>query len=971
MAGGIKINVGAQLDTSAVKQKVTELATSLGVLDKAKFNPIDKATIADLTAVEKKFQELLKLQKELARRVKETGQQGIGFSGMDWAKIYPNPATRARQMRMGLNYVTQGTGMQGIVPPVAPGAPPSPGTPPRMRPSPGVGFGAAMGGIGMRGLRAGLGAAGGMGGAINQGIGAGMEGGMGAGLAGGVGAMLALGVGKLVGAIKDKIDDAGRDAVAYDTLKRTLGDVNVSFTGLRNTLQASAKELDITFAESAKLGLQFSKLSGLAYGQEKSLTSEVYTGGGFGRSFGLDPSQGVGFMASMRQSKVTIDDNDSKRLALQVGDAIVKTGSSAKADEVLQAISSYTTQQTRLGLVSANVPGYSGMLSAMAGSKIPGLDVAGSANILNRVNGAIQSGGNGEAGQNFMYSAIGKNIGLNPIQTQILQEQGAFGTGAGTFGKGSLYSRYTAKFGGGGNTGAAAQSTQTSLSATMSKLEQMYAGRSDLMLDAMSSQFGVSHSQAMALSLTNPSDLNGIQDRLKRTGVDLKNVDSTSIESLARINNGDRETLGGQAESLFNRTGKDALSDDDRSRLRGALQSGNDEQVKDVLTELTATRSQESTEGDKTRHAIIALQNTTEEAAAKMLPVMNAMREGILYMAGDHGKMGPMGIHLAMQRAETDEHIRSVQANGESIKAKRAALVNSLKSSNSNLTPRENQAITKKNMEDHKSELDGLTAQYQREVNDKVDGLNKAYGDDSDAYQKNYYKDDAKYQADPGGAQGADNAALDAYRHGGGKRSNKPTPQMLAYMSQTDKLAGLPPGTTAGLTEQESGFNPDAVSKAGAIGLGQIMPQNIANLSRKAGRKLDPTNIQDSMYMERMMLMDAMRQEHNVTRALKNYNGGPESGRWNSAENKAYPRAVLSRARKYADATGDSGSPSTGLGSGMYSTDMPDGFSTSMAAPATRVSIDGTFNLNGPNGQPAASPVAIKKQVGVAQPAGL
>ena len=38
-----------------------------------------------------------------------------------------------------------------------------------------------------------------------------------------------------------------------------------------------------------------------------------------------------------------------------VGEAVAKSGAFSKSDEMLQAIASYTTQQTRMGLSSANV----------------------------------------------------------------------------------------------------------------------------------------------------------------------------------------------------------------------------------------------------------------------------------------------------------------------------------------------------------------------------------------------------------------------------------------------------------------------------------------------------------------------------------------------------------------------------------------------------------------------------------------
>ena len=665
----IKIPVEAKFDTGDVSQATAKLVQQINAVGKAvaeankvKYSPISKASIDDLKKMQAQYENLQKISGAFNSKLKATGQKGQDFFSLDWSKMYADPAVRARAMRQHFEYVTGRTFTTPTPPgqpPAPPNQPPTPPTPPQPPHPPGPGSSRV---IGRQILASGLNAAGPVGGVTNTAIGMGMSGGVISGLAGLAGGLVALAVGKAVGGVRDKIGDAEQEAIRYDTLKRTLGDVNVGFNLLRESLRTAAKEVDITFEEGQRLGLEFAKSAGLHPDDADSLAEDVFVNTGFARAFGLDPSQSNNFFGQMREMGVTRNANDSRALALMIGEAIDKSGTFAKADEVLAAIANFTQQQTRLGLTAANTSGYSSMLTGLMGSGIPGLDPQGAAMMLGRVNASIQAGGAaGEAGQNFTYAALGRRLGLDPIQTRLLQEQGAFGTGADTFKSGGVYDRYQSMFGG-SSPGTASGSAATNLQMLMDKFKEVYAGRPELMASAMSNYFGINTSQAMALATTAPADLGGVMGRLGRQGVDLSKVNAKGISTLARINSGDRSTLDEVAGGLFNRIGSDALSDKDARRLRDAMASGNEEQMRDVLSEHVATRDQEKTEGSETRRTIVGVQNELQELAAKMIPLMNDMRAGILLMAGGKDKLGPMGIRLAVAENEANERKAAVDA---------------------------------------------------------------------------------------------------------------------------------------------------------------------------------------------------------------------------------------------------------------------------------------------------------------------
>ncbi len=95
--------------------------------------------------------------------------------------------------------------------------------------------------------------------------------------------------------------------------------------------------------------------------------------------------------------------------------------------------------------------------------------------------------------------------------------------------------------------------------------------------------------------------------------------------------------------------------------------------------------------------------------------------------------------------------------------------------------------------------------------------------------------------------------------------------QILNVVSQISKKHGVDEKIVQALTKQESGFNPKAKSKSGAIGLMQLMPATAKNLGVK-----DPYNTVQNVeggvkYLKSML----DKYNGNVILALAAYNAGP------------------------------------------------------------------------------------------------
>ncbi len=462
-----------------------------------------------------------------------------------------------------------------------------------------------------------------------------------------------------------RIDQAGQENVGYDTLKRQLGDIGVGFDMLKLSLRAASDSMSVTYEEAQRLGVEFARISGLSRAQSDTLAEQVAVGGGFGRSFGADPGRANGFFASMKGLGITNTTDDTRRMALLIGEGIAKSGAFTRTEELLQSVAVYAGQQTRSALAPANVGAYTGMLTGMVGSGIPGMDVAGSAAILGRVNGAIAGGGAaGEAGQAFMYRAIGSRLGLDPLQVQALQEGGAFGTGRSAFGPNSVDARYRQKFGGTGP-GAAAESDTTNLEMVMDGLKRVYGGNSSLMASAGSRLLGLNISQFKGLASVDSNKLGGLSSALERNGINVSDLAGTSISNLATIATGGRGDLEQQARSLRGRRDK-PLTTAESASLDEALKSADIEKLRDVLLKLSATRDQQETVGSQTRDSVQKLDKTIQDYADKMVPLTNDMRNAMVYLAGDRGKMTARGIGEAVRAGEVKD------AETEAAEQKRA-----------------------------------------------------------------------------------------------------------------------------------------------------------------------------------------------------------------------------------------------------------------------------------------------------------
>lgn len=647
MANKIDIPVQATLDTHRAETAAKRLGKTLRDASQ-RVQLIPDGELAKLERVELLWQRYLAVDRQLARGLARSGQAGLPFAQVDFGKAGASPAKSARIAQFvagGPMPTPTGQGLAGVAGSAA-----------------GAAAGRAVGG----------GAGGGSGGA--GGLLGGAAGGAAAGVAGLLGGIAAIGVSKLVGAAAEGVAQAEKLNIDIDRLKRTLGDVNVSFAALKRAATEAGNGLKLTYDETTRLATNFSKAGNLKAADYKSLPAELGVGVGMSRAFGMDPDQGVGFLGSMRGVGVTQNVQESRRMAMLVGETIAKSDAFAKADEVMSAIAGFATAQTRQTNASANVAGYAGMFAGMVSSGIPGLDPTGAAGLLSKVNSTLAAGGGkGEASQ-FLTARLGASMGMDVFDTQAWRENGAFATPDSVFSGDSAIARYYRK-----NGLKAPSGSQTHLSARLSMLKQQYKRDPKMLLNAVANDMtGGNMNSAAALLGVDPKAMGELEKALGPNG--LSGLNASGIGNAALAVSGTDADRRNIANGLL---GRSDLKDADRRTIQSVMADGSQQQQKEVLAKMSAQYEQERTDGQVLRDSKAMLENIKVSMADKVVPLLSDARSALIYMAGG-GKKSIAEIEGEVNRVEAKskltQDLSSIGADREALAQRRRQLGADVKS---------------------------------------------------------------------------------------------------------------------------------------------------------------------------------------------------------------------------------------------------------------------------------------------------
>lgn len=868
----IKIPVSAQFDAADLQQQIKMvndqiriLASQVGNANKQKWEPINLKSKEDLQGFIKQMDLLMKKQSEFAQKMKQTGQGKANPLFADFKKMSGGSLSeQIKLMESVLGWAgVEFSNMPAPKPPRTPPNPPNPpNNPPNHRPPPNSPswWQGGWGQHGMGVVNAGLSAAGPLGGVVKNALSSGMAGGAGAGLMGLVGGLAALGVGKIIGAIADKIGEAQDNAIGLDKLYRQVYGV-ASYGALKAGITGQGGVADL-------LGMKSSEAIGMASAYSRAnlrpgenLATGLLVSGGMARTLGMDPTQLAGGMGALRGANIGRSDQETRRLGMLIGEAIGRSGSFGQAGEAFEAIKNFATTQARASLTNPNIAGYGGALSGLMATGLPGMDAAGAASLLSRVNAALMRGGNmGEASQAFT-ARMGLRNGMTAFDLRQFQEGGMFGTMSSAFGEGSPYARAF---------GRTRSGNTTYFDMVKKQMASQYGAGSQGYYLALANHLGTGLGEAETLSNMSSAQLGGADARAKRLRL---NVTPQLMAQMGVIEGGG-SALGSMAKEYL---GRSDLSSDEQKKLLSAYKGSDPEALKDIMMQVVSAHGGTKTEGSEIRDNIAKLDNTMTRYADQALPALNMMRMALVKMAGggdeaslrqeyadNEKKMGKRRIDKRFDNAnrELQMQLNLITGNDEEANAKRKAI------------------IDKQHANDRQREIE-IAA-----MNKRVDDITGIGGTGNTTAE-------ARLGMDTTGLGDSPAALAEQALASGSVRVSSDMRTRAAGMEKdiqdAAKRYGVPVSLLRGLVATESGFRNGLTSRAGAIGPAQIVPK----WNRKYMQEHDINTQRGNIMIGAAHLADDLAAAGGDTvEALRRYNGGTGDGRY-TEENRQYAGKVL------------------------------------------------------------------------------
>jgi hypothetical protein len=643
--------------------ELNKLAQSVANANKSPFKAVGvEQASKDLAKLQKQFQDTIKMSAALRNALKNSGQNAdAGILNVDWSKMSIDPAAAQRLRNRAFAYASRGTAWdQTNVPQPGSNAPaPSPGSGGSGRRPPSSnddGSRPAGTGVASRFARAALRGAGGPVDQVGNGA---LDGAAEGGIAGGAaglmkGGLVAAGV---VAAMK--IGQMGAEGysmakdrdLSLDTLKRQMGDLGISFEKLSNMSDAASDGLGVNAAEFVKLEQQQSTANSGLDRSELSLADNTRRSVGFARAYGMDPSQSVSLLGGMERSNPL---QGGRQLAVLIAEAIAHSDGKALPAEVMQALKQVTDTSARLSLSMTNVGAAGAAYGSLLDNHSPGMTPSVAAGLISQANSSVSNmGAAGEAGQNFIYSALQAHGKLNPVEAMALSSGGLFGTRRNVFGDGTELGQYMIENGGGAELkrlrGGNGDLDVTNFDAIKDRLNHDFKDPL-YRVNAAQRLFGVgSTQQAAALLRMDDKDYGGLNDALEKAGVGMNDVNASGLRTLATIGRAKTpEELNKVYADVRGRTGAGSLSKTERRDLDALQASGKTDDFKDALVKVMAGKDQQETLGSDMRKSAATLENIQIALGDKLVPAVNDIRDALLYSVG---KSSGMSMPASLEKA--------------------------------------------------------------------------------------------------------------------------------------------------------------------------------------------------------------------------------------------------------------------------------------------------------------------------------
>jgi soluble lytic murein transglycosylase-like protein len=460
---------------------------------------------------------------------------------------------------------------------------------------------------------------------------------------------------------------------------------------------------------------------------------------------------------------------------------------------------------------------------------------------------------------------------------------------------------------------------------------------------------GAGQASALYQAYQNDRGLGDLERSLKESGVDVSKLNSKQIAAVAEVAGTDRTGVWKQAERLQSLEGADKLNLADARTLRDAMAGGDESELRKVVVRLTAAYDSTRDQGEQMRQTQANMANSMQELATKLIPATLAIKDGIVelvrWFAGDsdyvrkHDAEKAAEAEQAKKDAALQRAIADKQAAIDNWKPDEAAAQRAATSYGQLKRQRDEAAAAGRDTSGFDHNLRLLEAEIRRNSPEGLSDLTA----ERDALMR-------RREAGPAERLGAGPVS-----HG----SHSLTPEQRAQLRENDRELGLPPGTLEAQMRVESGFNPNAVSKAGARGYAQLMPKTQAALEKRWGRKIDPSNFDDAARAQKELMAENLRKFGNAQDAMRAYNGGWDPDRWGNPETSAYA-GKIERAREEIAAADDRKTPES----------VRTASASDFGPQQVSLNVGGRFELYDQQGRELAQPI-IQTFFGAPRPAGM
>lgn len=233
-----------------------------------------------------------------------------------------------------------------------------------------------------------------------------------------------LGIGYGVGALKGLADAAGQDAVALDHLARSFATLTPDFDAFRRQILSAGEGLSLTTRESIALAEAFQRNARPTTAEDVS--EQARAAGGLARGFGVSPLRLADAAGRAQFAGI-----DARQLSRIVAEGVQAGGQWSRAGELTEALTRWAerySQTTTAAAMPWQAEDYMRMLAAMAATGRPGLAGTAGIGLLGQVDESVRAGGGaGEASRLFLHEALARHRPLSVYQSALELEKGFFG----------------------------------------------------------------------------------------------------------------------------------------------------------------------------------------------------------------------------------------------------------------------------------------------------------------------------------------------------------------------------------------------------------------------------------------------------------------------------------------------------------------------------------------------------------------